>query len=515
LSGWALCSQDPDKAMSVDPRRLVPGKMELWDRLKYLANDSLVYGVAAAVSKAFALITFPILTRQLSVADYGVLDLFIVSANFVVILVVFGQDSAVARYFLECPDDASRRQLASQSLAFQLVLSALVIVPVALIARFLAMNICDRPEAPRYVFLTLAQIPFLVITNFSRNLLKWTFSRTQFLVLSVGSVAATMLALLTAVQVSRVNIELVLAISLGVQALFGILGLLMIRDWLTIPRGWQRLRELIPFAAPFGVICSLAAFVPALERSLINATSGGNNVGLYAAGAKIAMLLSMLVQAFQTAWGPFALAIHKEQDAVQTYNWVLKVFTIGICVAVMVTSAAADLLIRILATKSFLGASVVVFPMAMGLAIEAIGWVTEIGSGLAKNSRYSLYSYLSFVLTATMGVYLLAPFFGMVGVAVGVLVGQVIRTLVAANLAQRAFPIPWDYRGVAAVVGITITVGFVGVFVRSQLGPIEAITWFGIGSIATGLLGWYVLFSYHERRTIISALTRRKRRLCT
>jgi len=52
-------------------------------RLKFLARDSVVYGGAAAISRAFALITFPLLAQHFSVADYGIIDLFSIVGNFI------------------------------------------------------------------------------------------------------------------------------------------------------------------------------------------------------------------------------------------------------------------------------------------------------------------------------------------------------------------------------------------------------------------------------------------------
>ena len=46
-------------------------------RLKFLFKDSIVYGAASALSKAFGLITFPIIARNLSIADFGFYDYLI------------------------------------------------------------------------------------------------------------------------------------------------------------------------------------------------------------------------------------------------------------------------------------------------------------------------------------------------------------------------------------------------------------------------------------------------------
>jgi O-antigen/teichoic acid export membrane protein len=484
--------------------------MALGERLRFLVGDSVVYGGAAAASKALALITFPILTHHFSVVEFGLIDLFNVFAGFLAILVVFGQDSAVARLFSEQPDDQSRREMVSQSLAFQLGLAALFLLPVFFLSDLVAGRLSDAPVGRQCLLLVLAQVPFLVLLNFARNLLKWTFSRGPFMWLSLGVVAANALALVAAVTFFDIRVETVFIMSLGVQAGFGLYGIFLIRRWLIVPSHFDYLRQLIPFALPLGLICSVAAFTPALERIVIKSLFGGHDVGLYAAGAKVAMLMALVVQAFQTAWGPFSLAIHKEHNAVETYNWVLKAMATGLCTAALLLAAMAEALLNLLANKSYAGAGVVVFPIVMGLVVEALGWITEVGSNFAKRSHYSLGSFGVYLAVAGLVVYILAPFLGIAAVAYGVLAGQVAKAGVSFVLAQHAFPLKWENRGVVLLLIATTGIGIVG----GQFGLT-----FGWGAILTNnilgcavilAVGWRFLITADERQKIIGAFSNRR-----
>ena len=89
------------------------------NKLKFLAKDSVVYGMAGALSKLFSLISLPILTRCFTVSEYGIVDLFATILTTFSLLVVFGQDSGVARYFYEYKSNQERRELISESLLLQ------------------------------------------------------------------------------------------------------------------------------------------------------------------------------------------------------------------------------------------------------------------------------------------------------------------------------------------------------------------------------------------------------------
>ena len=67
-----------------------PSGLTLIESLKFLLKDSALYGGAAAVSKALALITFPLLARHFTVTEYGVLDYFLVLTSLMTIFFIFG-----------------------------------------------------------------------------------------------------------------------------------------------------------------------------------------------------------------------------------------------------------------------------------------------------------------------------------------------------------------------------------------------------------------------------------------
>lgn len=478
-------------------------------RLGFLAKDTLIYGGASALNSAFSLISFPILARYFSVADYGLVDLFSAVAGFVAILFVFGQDSAVARYFYEYPDEDERRQIVSQSLILQLLVIAAFLPFAWAFSGRIAGMLSHSEVGETLLKISLIQVPFMVLANFSQNLLKWTFSRSKFIFVSVGSVASRVAGLVVGVYVFHIDLTGLFAINLGVTILFGLIGLGFVRQWLCPPSAFGFLKEMLPFAAPYGLMASFTTFVPTLERSMVSGMLGGHELGLYAAGAKMAMLISMPIQAFQTAWGPFYLSIHKESDSSVTYNWVLKGFVLLVCCAVLFLTAASAPLLRLLASSRYDSANLVVFPLAMGLAIQGTSWITEIGIGISKKSHVNLGPYAISFLATMLSIYgLLKAGLGIAGVALGVMLGHLVKSLFLTYLAYRLHPIPWDFRRVGTVLVYTIAAGLLNLYI-SESG------WGGAGSalMVLALLAflptaWIVLFTNDEREGIKNHLDR-------
>lgn len=479
-----------------------PGKLSIRNRLRFLAKDAFLYGGAAALNRSFSLITFPLLARHFSLEDFGLIDLFTAAAAVLCVTLVFGQDSAVARYFYEHEDEGARRRIATQSFLFQAGCAAVVLPALWLAAEPAARLLSVSPASGGLLRLVLMQVPALICINFAENLLKWTFARRAYLILSMGAVAVRMAALLAAVTLFHAGVSAVFAVNLAVSGCFGLLGLYLVRGWLGAPGGTGHLRAMLPFALPLGCICALASLSPLLERALVSRFFGEADLGLYAAGAKVALLASMPIQALQMAWGPFSLALHKEPDAAATYNWVLKAVALGLCLFTLLLAAAAGPLISLLASERFAAGAAVVFPLAMGQALQAIGWIPALGISVAKRTSLNLYAYLVYIAVTAVAILALGWAMGPVGIAYAAMAGLAAKSALEAWFGMRAWPIGWELGGVLAVAGATAAIG-IAAHAAAKAVDASLACYIPLASLPLVLiLGWLGMFGARERSRI-------------
>ncbi|MBP95976.1 hypothetical protein CMK18_08490 [Candidatus Poribacteria bacterium] len=480
-----------------------PSDLTLKGRLAFFLKDSTLYGGALALSQAFALITFPFLARHLSVEEYGIVDYFTVLGSFFTIFFVFGQDSSVSRFFYEYEDTNDRRQLISQSITFQLF-SVTLIVPVLW---WLTNDLTNLLIQSKYSIgsfkIILFQVPFLLLINFSRNLLKWTFSRTYFLILTLGYTVLRTTLILFYISIFDIGVYGVLLINLCCSVVFGSLGMFFIRPWLTYPKNFHFFRKTLPYALPIGLLCSLIAFAPSMERTLIDRLFSSRDLGLYAATTKMTMLVSLVNTAFQSAWGPFSLSLYKKPDADVTYNWVLKIFVFSICLIVLLVGVCAKPILILLVSERYNGVEVLVFPISMGLAIQSIGWITELGIGISKRSYLNLLSYVIGIATTFSCIFLLTPHLGILGLGLGIMIGHIIRALVAGWLAQKVYPIAWDFLPIFTTIGLTLFTGILSIWVGLSSQPSAQNLVLIIGMITICLFGWFLFFTKIDRERLL------------
>lgn len=473
-------------------------------KLSFLFKDSMIYGLSSALSKAFSLITFPLLIKNFTISEFGIIDYFMVLANFITIFFVFGQDSAVARFFYESESDEEKQNVISQSLFLQSI-GLLVFIPILWNSNNLIKKLLiNNSDAFIYFKIILLQIPFLLFINFSQNILKWTFSRQKFLFMSLGYTIIQTTLLLYVVFISKQGVKSVFYVSLLTNVLFGIIGLISIRKWIIIPVKFDLLPEMIKFALPFGAICVFSAFSPTLERSYTNLILGMNDLGLYAAGNKIAMLIGLVVSAFQTAWGPFSLSMYKESKSIDIYNKVLKYFTIFICLSIFILALSAIPVIKIMASTKYLNSFTLVFPLTLSISIQAIGSITEIGISISKKSYLYLISNFLSVSITFLALYMLTPHFGIVGIAYSVLIGQIIKSITTFVLAQKVYFLPWDYLTPFKIIFFTLLLCIISNIVVYKFGILGFYFTNTLGFIFLLLYGWNIMITNLEKRQMFN-----------
>lgn len=464
-------------------------------KLSFLFKDTLVYGFASAISKAFSILTFPLLVKNFTVSEFGIIDYFMVLANFITIFFVFGQDSAVARFFYNCETEKDKQNVISQSLSLQLV-GLFIFIPVLWNSKTIIQNLLiSNIDSFDYFRIILLQIPFLLILNFSQNILKWTFSRRRFLFMSLGYTVIQTTLLIFVVLILKEGVKSVFYVSLFTNVIFGFLGLILISKWIIVPVRFDLLPEMIKYALPFGMICVFGAFSPTFERSFTNLALGSNNLGIYATGNKIAMLLGLIVGAFQTSWGPYSLSMYKESNSIDRYNLVLIYFTLFICLSIFTITLSAIPVINLLASPNYLNAFMIVFPLALGVGIEATSSITEIGISISKKSYLYLISNFSSVVTTLILLYILTPYFGIIGIAYSVLFGKIVKSIINFHLAQKVYLLSWNYSTPSKIFFFTLIISILSNYINNKFGV--------IGFYFVNLTGFFILLFYSRNIIII------------
>ena len=229
-------------------------KLSVFDRLKFLFKDSLIYGSAAAISKAFGLISFPLIARSLSVSDFGYYDYLISLVTFFTVLIQFGQDSSIARFYYEYDSKKKRQIFISQSLSFQFFCIILVLLFISIFHDQFIKAIFFNMQSENILLLLLINIPFQLLISFSQNLLRWSFQRFSFLFMSLGYTLFQTFLIFLLFILEKMTVTNLFISYISLNIIFASIGIFFIRKFLIIPTNFKNFSEILYVSLPYGVI---------------------------------------------------------------------------------------------------------------------------------------------------------------------------------------------------------------------------------------------------------------------
>ena len=387
-------------------------------------------------SRATSLATFPLLLSELNVTEYGTLDLFGYCLSLASVMAAFGLDSALGR-LLHDHEPSERPRFVSTVLLLQAAFFC-VVVPVLALSMWLWMP--AQTESTTYAHLAailVVQLPFSVAYSLAVGLSQWAFSRKVYLLLTLGfsvSQAAVIVLGTWALDLSVVQVAMIMA---GATILFGCAGLAYLLSFVVCRFDRTAFQAVLRFAWPFGVIGLLGAIGPVAERSIVLSQLGPEELGVYSVAGKLAGLMAIVSIAFQTAWGPFAVAAHKQRDATSdVFSSVLWLVTIGMTGGAFCLAALSGPLLWIFSAEEYLTAVPLVLPLALSAGVSAIAAVMQVELLISKKSHFNLVAEIAFFGSLVVLAGLGASTLGSTAVACATLVASIVRCYLLFSLAE-------------------------------------------------------------------------------
>lgn len=445
------------------------------NRLKFLIGDTAIYGFANAVSKSLALVTFPIISYNLTVSEFGHFDLALASVGFLATFIIFGQDSATVRFFYDFDDRISRQQIVSLSLFFQICLLIIALPLIFVVVSDQSTSVYLGPKYEELLILILLQVPGQLFSEFSKGVLKFTFERRKFLIITLGQSFTYGAAIASSAWLYELNPTFILKVTLVITSLFGCLGIFFISHWLAVPVKWHYFRSMFKFAVPIGIVCVAGAVFPIWERAAVSSYFGPEQLGLYSAAIKICMIYSLAHAAFQTAWGPFAMSLMHEEDAIVTFNLVAKLVSYAGCTVLLFLQILSEPLIILLAGPKFIGASQLVAPIAFSLLLNSVFMIFEIGITFSKRSYYMMVAYIISLVVLILLLVALPPSFGILSIPASVCLSTIVRVVISVYFAQIAYPLNWKYLPSLLAFSFTILVSICSMVIQNIGYPMHSL----------------------------------------
>ena len=362
--------------------------MALSGQLKRLGKHSVIYGLGGLVSRILAVLLLPLYTHYLSTSDYGQIETLIALVTVLTIVLQFGISSAFFRFYFDADDDDGRRLVLRTSFWFTMTMATLGLVVLVAFARQISNWLFENADAANLVRASAvalwAQLNYMQLTN----LFRVEERSVAFVLASLSNVLLTVGATLLLVVASTRALGVIVGNFMGTLVVYlGLLGYR--REQLGLQMSWPLLRKMNHFGLPLVPSALLLWVTNFSDRFFLVKLTDTSEVGLYSVGVRVASAMVLLLTAFRMAWPAFAYSIKSDDEAKQTYAWVLTYLVVIWTWIATALTLLSPWLVAWLTTPQFPSASRVVGPLSFA-AVSFGGYIVlAIGIGRARRTQFN------------------------------------------------------------------------------------------------------------------------------
>jgi O-antigen/teichoic acid export membrane protein len=418
-------------------------------------RDGLIYGGATLLTGLSNVVLVSVYTRTIDRSAYGAVEYINVLQLLIQLIVGFELTQGIARFYGGTAAEAERREYASTGfwtlvVAYGVACAALFVAADGVQASLLGDAVPLGILRPALVSVYVA-IMFYVV----RSQLRWELRAARYALAS----------LIAAMSVVGLSVYLLLVLRTGVIGVFvatGVgygLGLGSCLYGLRRTYSWSfnvhKLKTMLRFSAPL-TLSALALFAANYgDRFVIRAAMGFDDLGVYAAGGRVASVIALASAGFQLGAAPLIYRHYRQPETPATLAQLLRIFMAAGLIGVLALAAFSPELVAVFATPAYAGAARIV-PLLALATILASGYIFL--PGLTVNNMTSRFAAINIAAAAISLVFIavLAQAHGVVGAAAGALSGASVGLGLHAFYSQRVYRLPVDWWRIVAGLGLAI-----------------------------------------------------------
>lgn len=486
--------------------------------LKRLVSSLAAYQVADVVSKFIAVLLLPVYTRYIHPSGYGVVELLANGVIFISILVRFGMIEAFLRHHFSDQDQERRDELARRAVAFLLVVTTAVAIPLAIAAEPLSKLVLGFSDP------TIFRIAVLGLWSFTNLELAYGLLRVDER-LRTYTTASLINVLVTVAS----SVVLVVVLGQGAKGLllgnYATSTLVVFGLWWTMRRrlfGWgaarsgnragaERLSVLLRFGLPTVPAEASVYALSIIDRYYIFHSRSPRLAGLYSIAVKLAGAVAFIVRAFQYAWPPLAYSVTDDAEAARLYGLVTTYYVAACGWVVAGLALLGRWVLRLLAAPAYFGAYRALPWLALGWALYGLWVVFLVVAGRAKVTTRNFPAALAGLVANVVLLIALVPPLDIAGAGIALCGAYVVMLVVMYLLTRSVFRVDFEWRRLTqltAVFGVLAVGGDLLLPTHGVLGLLSRAAVFALMPLVLMATG----FAHREELSGLRAVIDRARR---
>jgi O-antigen/teichoic acid export membrane protein len=486
-------------------------------RRRSVVKSASIYALGTIMGRLVSFALLPLYTSYLTPADYGLITMLTLTSEVVNIVITVGQTAGISRFYLTSTDETYRRRLVSTAFLTQFglaTLGMLIFMALASPIQHILLNGLGSPTLVRlaalnYMLTLLPQVPevYLQINERPRAVAGLTLARVALqLGLNVCFVAFF--------HLGPLGILLSTAIAFSVTAVPAVIWLLRQTG---VHYTWPIAGELRRFGFPLQISAVGSFIISFGDRFFLEHYSGIAAVGLYAFAYQFGFALIALTSVpYNKAWvvRRYQFVDHPKEERDRQYG---RGFLVLTSIVVMVATAMTTLsepIVRTMAKNPAFYPAARLIPIVVAAYVFA-SWkdIVYFGIGVSKRTWFAVVESWASAALMLVLYWVLIPRWGAAGAAVATLIGLAFRCSLVFAIAQRVWPVDYQWRLPLQVLAIGVAAGLLSLLTTGRSVIVQAS--FGALLVAAAAITIYTLVwpvdLRRETATRLFALAARRR----
>ena len=442
--------------------------------LKSLAKDTAIYGMSSILGRFLNYLLVPLYTSNISAASggYGIITNLYAYTALLLVILTYGMETTFFRYANKTNEDPQK--VYSSTLIMVGFTSLLFIVLVSIFLQPLS-GVMGYSDHSSYVWVMAATvsidafqcIPFAYL-RYKKRPIKFAALKLLFIAFNIALNLLYFVVLPALYNSYPDIIQHVYSPETGVGYAFYInlvctasITFFFYKELTGFKYTFDKelAKRMLSYSWPIlilgiaGILNQTADFI--LFPYLYKGSQAHQQLGIYGAASKIAMIMAMITQAFRYAYEPFVFGKGNDRDNRETYAIAMKYFIIFTLLAFIVVMGYINILRHIIGRDYWEGLKVVPIVMAgtimMGVYFNLSFWYKLID----KTIWGAYFSGIGCFVLVLINI-IFVPQYGYMACAWAGFIGYATAMTLSYFVGQKKFPINYPLKSIGIYVLMTI-----------------------------------------------------------
>ena len=436
-----------------------------------LAGQTAIYGLSSIIGRLLNYILVPLYTLKFAnPADYGVVSELYAWVAFLIVILAFGMETA---YFRFTQDNHDEKSIFSSSLYVISSINLVFLILILLFHQSIADALLFSDHKEYIVLLSL----IVVLDSFSaiplarlrakEKAIKFASIQLSSIGVNIGLNFLYFLFYFDSNNPSE-GVFYILLINLISAA---IKPLLLVKEYngISIRPNWALMKKMALYSAPL-VIAGFAGIInETLDRALLKYLLVNNHsleyaeaqVGIYSACYKLALLVTIFLQAYRYAAEPFFFAQAKKENRNEVYSMVMNYFIGLVCFVFLFVSLNIEFFKYFIQNEAYwVGLDIVPILLLANICL-GIYYNQSIWYKLSGKTKFGAYIALTGAsITIALNI-IYVPTYGYWACAWATLTVYIVQMILSYILGQKHFPIPYNLYKFFIYIGAALCLFFI------------------------------------------------------